>query len=104
MFGGFSHSVTGASHTATGLICQDHSAYEVNEYYSIAAIADGHGSKKYFRSHLGSEFAVKAALETIKRFYMDPEKFESNFPDHHKLILDNIKKQIILTQVILILK
>ncbi|MCQ2418095.1 MAG: protein phosphatase 2C domain-containing protein [Oscillospiraceae bacterium] len=95
MFGGFSHSVTGASHTATGLICQDHSAYEVHEHYSIAAIADGHGSKKYFRSHLGSEFAVKAALETIKRFYMDPEKFESNFPVHHKLILDNIKKQII---------
>ena len=95
MFGGFSHSVIGASHQKSGLVCQDHSAYEVHEHYAIAVIADGHGSKKYFRSHLGSEFAVKAALETIKRFYMDPEKFESNFPNHHKLILKNIEKQII---------
>lgn len=95
MFGGFSNSVRGASHESSGLVCQDHSAYEVHEHYAIAAIADGHGSKKYFRSHLGSEFAVKAALETVQRFYMDPEKFETNFPDHHKLILKNIEKQII---------
>ncbi|HAG14573.1 MAG TPA: protein phosphatase 2C domain-containing protein [Ruminococcus sp.] len=95
MFGGFSHSVIGASHVASGLVCQDHSAFEVHERYAIAVIADGHGSKKYFRSHLGSEFAVKAALETVKRFYMDPEKFESNFPNHAKLILKNIEKQII---------
>lgn len=95
MYGGFSHSVTGQSHTAIGLVCQDHSAYEVHERYAIAAIADGHGSKKYFRSHLGSQFAVEAALETIKRFYLDPDKFEQNFPKNHKLILKNIEKQII---------
>ena len=46
MFGGFSHSVIGASHEATGLVCQDHSAFEVNEHYAIAIAADGHGSKK----------------------------------------------------------
>lgn len=95
MFGGFSNSVRGASHEASGLVCQDHSAYEVHEHYAIAVIADGHGSKKYFRSHLGSEFAVKSALETIQRFYLDPEKFEQNFPAHHKLILKNIEKQMI---------
>ena len=95
MFGGFSNSVRGASHEASGLVCQDHSAYEVHENYAIAVIADGHGSKKYFRSHLGSEFAAKAALETVQRFYADPEKFEQNFPAHHKLILKNIEKQII---------
>ncbi len=95
MFGGFSNSVRGASHEASGLVCQDHSAYEVHEHYAIAVIADGHGSKKYFRSHLGSEFAVKAALETVQRFYTDHEKFESSFPEHHKLILKNIEKQMI---------
>ena len=95
MFGGFSNSVRGASHEASGLVCQDHSAYEVHEHFAIAVIADGHGSKKYFRSHLGAEFAVKAALETVQRFYTDHEKFENNFPEHHKLILKNIEKQII---------
>ena len=95
MYGGFSQSVTGNSHVAIGLVCQDHSANEVNEHYVIAAIADGHGSKKYFRSHMGSQFAVEAALETVKRFYLDPEKFEKSFPKNHKLILKNIEKQII---------
>ena len=95
MFGGFSHSVIGASHETSGLVCQDHSAYEVNDYYSVAAIADGHGSKKYFRSHLGSQFAVEAALETLRRFYSEPEDFERNFPANHKMILRQMKKQII---------
>lgn len=95
MYGGFSRSVTGNSHVAIGLVCQDHSAHEVNEHYAIAAIADGHGSKKYFRSNMGSQFAVEAALETVKRFYTDAEKFEKNFPRYHKLILKNIEKQII---------
>lgn len=95
MFGGFSHSVIGASHEATGLVCQDHSAYEVNEHYAIAVSADGHGSKKYFRSHVGSQFAVEAALETIRRFYIEPERFEQNFPANHKMIIKNIEKQII---------
>lgn len=95
MFGGFSHSVIGASHEVSGLVCQDHSAYEVCEHYAVAAIADGHGSKKYFRSHIGSQFAVEAALETLRRFYDEPEKFEESFPQYHKLILKNIEKQII---------
>ena len=94
MFDGFSHSVRGASHETSGLVCQDYSAYEVNEYYSVAAIADGHGSKKYFRSHLGSQFAVEAAFETLRHFYADPEHFEQNFPANQKIpprhrILDN---------------
>jgi len=95
MFGGFSHSVIGASHETSGLVCQDHSAYEVNEHYSVAVIADGHGSKKYFRSHMGSQFAVESALDTIRHFYEDPEGFEQNFPKNHKMILKNMKKQII---------
>ena len=95
MFGGFSHSVIGASHEATGLVCQDHSAFEINEHYSIAVSADGHGSKKYFRSHVGSQFAVEAALETVRHFYKDPERFEQSFPANHKLIIKNIEKQII---------
>ena len=94
MFNGFSHSVMGASHEKTNLVCQDSSAFKVSDHYAIAVVADGHGSKKHFRSHLGSKFAVEAAIEAIDRFYEDREALEANLPENHKFILKNIEKQI----------
>ena len=95
MFNGFSHSVMGASHEKTNLVCQDSSAFKVGDHYAIAVVADGHGSKKHFRSHLGSKFAVEATIEAIDRFYEDREALEANLPANHKLIIKNIEKQII---------
>ena len=95
MFNGFSHSVMGASHEKTNLVCQDSSAFKVGEHYAVAVVADGHGSKKHFRSHMGSKFAVEAAIEAIDRFYEDREALEKNLPVNHKLIIKNIEKQII---------
>ena len=71
MFKGFSHSVKGASHEASGLVCQDSSAHFVCENYAVAVVADGHGSKKHFRSNMGSQFAVEATLDTVANFYKD---------------------------------
>ena len=95
MFNGFSHSVMGASHEKTGLVCQDSSAFKIGNGYAIAVVADGHGSKKHFRSHLGSKFAVEATIETIDRFYEEREDLEANLPVNYKLIIRNIEKQII---------
>ena len=95
MFNGFSHSVMGASHEKTNLVCQDSSAFKVGDHYAVAVVADGHGSKKHFRSHLGSKFAVEATIEAIDRFYEDREALEANLPTNHKLIIKNIEKQII---------
>lgn len=95
MFNGFSQSVMGASHEKTGLVCQDSSAFKVSDSYAIAVVADGHGSKKHFRSHIGSKYAVESTIEAIDRFYEDTEEFEANFPKYHKMILRNIEKQII---------
>ena len=95
MFNGFSHSVMGASHEKTGLVCQDSSAFKIGNGYAIAVVADGHGSKKHFRSHLGSKFAVEATIETIDRFYEEREDLEANLPVNYKLIIKNIEKQII---------
>ncbi len=95
MFNGFSHSVKGASHKASGTVCQDSSAYLAEERYAVAVVADGHGSKKHFRSNIGSEFAVNCTIETVKRFYRNPEEFENNFPKNHKMVIRNIQKQII---------
>ena len=95
MLKGFSRSVMGASHEKSGLVCQDSSDVFVCENYSAVVVADGHGSKKHFRSNKGSEFAVAATLETIKNFYTDPAEFEEHFPKNHKMVLNNIAKQII---------
>ena len=95
MFCGFSRSVIGASHIKTGLVCQDSSAHLVTDNYAIAVVADGHGSKKHFRSNRGSKFAVEATIETIQKFYENSGEFEENLPLNHKLIIKNIQKQII---------
>lgn len=96
MFNGFSHSVKGASHEKTGLVCQDSSAYKVCEDYAVCVVADGHGSKKHFRSNMGSKFAVEATISTIDRFYTEKEKFEESLPKNYKKIIKNIQKQIII--------
>ncbi|MBO4494158.1 MAG: protein phosphatase 2C domain-containing protein [Ruminococcus sp.] len=95
MFNGFSHSVMGASHEKTNLVCQDSSAFKIGDHYALAVVADGHGSKKHFRSHLGSKFAVEATIEAIDRFYEEREALEASLPVNHKLIIRNIEKQII---------
>lgn len=95
MFNGFSHSVMGASHEKTGLVCQDSSSFKVCDNYAVAVVADGHGSKKHFRSHLGSKYAVESTIEAIDRYYENAEDFEENFPKNYKMILRNIEKQII---------
>jgi hypothetical protein len=96
MFNGFSHSVRGASHDRTGLVCQDSSAYKVTDHYAVAVVADGHGSKKHFRSHLGSKFAVEATIEAIDLYFEDYDNFVANFPKNHKMIIRNIQRQAIL--------
>lgn len=95
MFNAFSHSVRGASHEKRDLVCQDASSCRPGDRYAVAVVADGHGSKKHFRSNFGSQFAVEATLETIDRFYEDADSFEQEFPKNHKMVIKNIEKQII---------
>jgi serine/threonine protein phosphatase PrpC len=95
MYKGFSYSMTGASHIAKNLICQDSSAHYAAKDFSAAVVADGHGSKKHFRSNIGSEIAVNCTLDVIKRFYSDVDEFNREFPKNHKRIMRNIERQII---------
>ncbi|MDE6004094.1 MAG: protein phosphatase 2C domain-containing protein [Oscillospiraceae bacterium] len=95
MYEGFCHSVIGASHVAKGTVCQDFSNFQSSEFYSIAVVADGHGSKKHFRSDVGSRLAVRATLRTVRNFYRDPEEFEESFQENPRDIITKIEKQII---------
>ena len=95
MFNGFSHSVVGASHLAKGTICQDCSACRTYDNYGIAVVADGHGSKKHFRSDKGSEMAVKAALGTVDEYYRNADEFEESFLRNPDDLIKKIEKTII---------
>lgn len=68
-FKGYAVSVRGASHEDAGEVCQDSARFYVSEGLAIAAVSDGHGSEKHFRSASGSEMATRVAIRSICDFY-----------------------------------
>lgn len=64
----FHVTVRGAAHVRKGVACQDCSRTVRFGNSAAAAVADGHGDVRYFRSRFGSRFAVDAALQAIRRF------------------------------------
>lgn len=65
------HAVTiGQSHVKKGMPCQDAANSYVdpeNQIY-IGVVSDGHGSKDYFRSDVGSTILVNGTMELLKTF------------------------------------
>ena len=53
-FKGYALSVKGASHEEAGIGCQDSARVYIAEHFAVAAVSDGHGSEKHFRSASGS--------------------------------------------------
>ena len=58
----------GDSHILSGKPCQDCARSISNELYSMAIVSDGHGGERYFRSNIGSEYAVKITRNAIDEF------------------------------------
>ncbi len=65
---GFAVSVRGSSHIREKKVCQDCSAYYVDDRMAIAIVCDGHGSDKHFRSDIGSTKGVEVGLRAMKKF------------------------------------
>lgn len=60
-------TITGKTHLKIEMPNQDAVLSEVlEEDFLISAVADGHGSKKCTRSHLGAKYAVESAVEIAK--------------------------------------
>ncbi len=60
-------SVMGKTHTKLKIPNQDAVLSEIlDDDILVSVVADGHGSRKCTRSHLGAKFAVEAAIETVK--------------------------------------
>lgn len=58
----------GDSHIKTGKPCQDCARSISNNLYSMAIVSDGHGGERYFRSNIGSEYAVKITRDAVDSF------------------------------------
>ncbi len=95
MLNGFNHTVKGASHETSGIVCQDASAYRTGDNYGMAVVADGHGSKKHFRSNVGSEKAVQAALDVVDECFAAGDNFIDNMLRDPDRIIKKIEKKII---------
>lgn len=68
MFKGHALSVRGASHEEDGSVCQDSARVYITEDFAVAAVSDGHGSEKHFRSASGSEMATRVAIRSLCDF------------------------------------
>lgn len=62
------HSCQGESHILSNKVCQDSSYSSTSDTMSIAIVCDGHGGTRYFRSDVGSRFAVDATKECVQTF------------------------------------
>lgn len=62
------HSCQGESHILTNKVCQDSSYSSTSNTMSIAIVCDGHGGARYFRSDVGSRFAIDATKECVLAF------------------------------------
>ena len=72
---GFGIKCKGQSHLEKNIVCQDSVQYIQSLNYTVAAVSDGHGGEKYFRSDKGSEFAAYISCEKISEFLLN-----SNYP------------------------
>ena len=71
MYSGFAIRQRGQSHIAKGILCQDGARYHIDtvgDGYAIAAVSDGHGGEKYFRSRVGAFVAVHEAIVCLREF------------------------------------
>ncbi len=70
---GFNYTCQGESHKATNKPCQDSSISEIHATYAMAAVSDGHGGARYFRSDIGSKIAINCTKKAIEKFVNEPK-------------------------------
>ena len=90
-------SVRGAAHLRTGLPNQDAIRWLPASGVGpplILAVSDGHGSAKYFRSHIGAEQAVEAAAWMIQDL-MDGQPDPANLSAIKRTAEDRLPQEIV---------
>ncbi|MDR2648194.1 MAG: protein phosphatase 2C domain-containing protein [Clostridiales bacterium] len=87
MFRGFNISVRGASHITRDAECQDYSGYACGGNYCAAAVSDGHGGERHFRSGAGAKAAVNIGLEAVKELIANEEDFLPSMERRYQTVL-----------------
>lgn len=94
----FQCSQIGSRHHRNSLPRQDRTAVRESAGLLIAAVADGHGSRRHFRSEIGAETACITALEQISRMADSAGSLvltDSSFALLMKQITDSWKEKIL---------
>ncbi len=94
-FKGYALSVRGASHEDDGSPCQDSARIFTCENFAVAAVSDGHGSEKHFRSASGSEMATRVAIRSICDFAERNNDLDGIFKNDPKNVARRIAANII---------
>jgi serine/threonine protein phosphatase PrpC len=90
-------SVQGAAHVRAGLPNQDAFRWLPASGVGpplILAVSDGHGSPKYFRSHIGAELAVKEAVWVIQDL-LDGQPDPANLSAIKRTAEDRLPREIV---------
>ncbi|WP_042013882.1 protein phosphatase 2C domain-containing protein [Aeromonas fluvialis] len=96
-------SPTGASHLDKGLPCQDASMagqyFYRGQSYTVAAVADGHGSEKYTQSHVGAFLALQAfqsAVSSLMRVVIETKAESGDWKSYirNEITLHNFTKSL----------
>lgn len=96
IFNGFEISIRGYSHEVNSLPCQDSSLSYCCKDYSIAVVADGHGSEKHFRSDTGSKIATEVSINAINQFMKDRKNFDRAMEEDTQRVFRRIESNILL--------
>src|SRR6266699_4357201 len=91
-------TVCGASHIQANKPNQDAILWKQGDQAGLPlmlAISDGHGSEKYFRSHIGADFAVKIAVDEMDSMVRQVPFPVTNFTLVKQLFTEELPKGIV---------
>ena len=98
MYQGFATYAQGHSHKEKDIPCpcQDAADFKLGDDYAIAAVSDGHGGEKYFRSDKGSVLAIKIAIRCLEAFLKNHrERLVNTTEKQQSEILKDVERHII---------
>ncbi|MBC3804764.1 protein phosphatase 2C domain-containing protein [Acetobacterium fimetarium] len=91
----FDLSVIGFSHVKKNIVCQDSALSFCDDNMAVAIVCDGHGGKKYFRSHRGSQIAAETTFASIRAFMSYQDQMIEELRADPDKVLGQLKKNII---------
>jgi hypothetical protein len=88
----YNNTVRGYNHIKSETVCQDYSDSYVDNSKQIITCCDGHGSKVYLRSNIGSKIASNVVIDVLKNYnYFDIVQIQKN-KNYDKLKLEILCK------------